>query len=362
VVDEICTGTALSAGEYLDLTCSDVDPIQLKDGFAVVGMPVYAGRLPALAVERFASVRGVDTPVVAVVVYGNRAYDDALLELCDLCSAQGFRVVGAAAFIGEHSFSMDEFPIAVARPDQSDLQKAEALGRSLVGQNKTLDLNTVPGKRPYKDPMIPVGAAAESNPETCLHCGMCVAACPAGAIRMEDALPKTNAELCIWCAACARACTAGARAVTLPKIQEIAARLHQNCQERREPEWFTAGFIINPRETTMKIAIPTANGKLCMHFGHCEVFTLLDVDLENRTVLSVQELDPPPHEPGVLPHWLAGQGADLIIAGGMGMRAQNLFEEQNIKVVVGASAGNPKELAEAYMAGTLTTGSNACDH
>ena len=112
----------------------------------------------------------------------------------------------------------------------------------------------------------------------------------------------------------------------------------------------------------MKIAIPTANGKLCMHFGHCEVFTILDIDPENKTVTASQELVPPPHEPGVLPAWLAEQGATVIIAGGMGTRAQSLFEEQHIQTVVGAPALEPHELAQAYLAGTLTTGMNACDH
>ena len=112
----------------------------------------------------------------------------------------------------------------------------------------------------------------------------------------------------------------------------------------------------------MKIAIPTAKGKLCMHFGHCEVFTMLDIDSETKTVTASQELVPPPHEPGVLPAWLAEQGANTIIAGGMGSRAQSLFEEQNIKTVVGASALDPQELALSYLAGTLTTGINACDH
>ncbi|MBN2162740.1 MAG: NifB/NifX family molybdenum-iron cluster-binding protein [Pontiellaceae bacterium] len=112
----------------------------------------------------------------------------------------------------------------------------------------------------------------------------------------------------------------------------------------------------------MKIAVPTANGQLCMHFGHCEVFTLIDVDVANKTVVSIAELDPPPHEPGVLPHWLAGQGADMVIAGGMGMRAQNLFEEQSIKVVVGAQGGTPESVALAYLSGSLETGANACDH
>lgn len=112
----------------------------------------------------------------------------------------------------------------------------------------------------------------------------------------------------------------------------------------------------------MKIAIPTANGKLCMHFGHCEIFTLVDVDPETKTIAGSVQLDPPPHEPGVLPHWLAGQGADLIIAGGMGMRAQDLFEANNIKVVVGAPSADPETLVKAYLDGSLETGSNACDH
>ena len=112
----------------------------------------------------------------------------------------------------------------------------------------------------------------------------------------------------------------------------------------------------------MKIAIPTANGKLCMHFGHCEVFTLLDVDPETKKVTGSTEIEPPAHEPGVFPRWLAGEGADMIIAGGMGTRAQTLFEEQDIKVVVGAPAMEPKDVAEAWLAGSLTTGTNACDH
>lgn len=112
----------------------------------------------------------------------------------------------------------------------------------------------------------------------------------------------------------------------------------------------------------MKIAIPTANGKLCMHFGHCETFVLLDVDPAAKTITATVELDPPPHEPGVLPHWLAQQGADLIIAGGMGQRAQSLFEAQNIKVIVGAPPESPTVLAAAYLGGSLETGSNSCDH
>jgi len=112
----------------------------------------------------------------------------------------------------------------------------------------------------------------------------------------------------------------------------------------------------------MKIAIPTAQGKLCMHFGHCEVFTIMNVDPETKTITDVEELTPPPHEPGVLPVWLAEKGATAIIAGGMGQRAQQLFAQNNIETIVGAPAGTPQEIAQAYMAGTLATGTNACDH
>ncbi len=112
----------------------------------------------------------------------------------------------------------------------------------------------------------------------------------------------------------------------------------------------------------MKIAIPTAAGQLCLHFGHCEQFTLFEVDPQTRKIIGQKELTPPPHEPGVLPKWLHEQGADLIIAGGMGQRAQQLFAANGIRVIVGADAATPSGLAEAYLAGTLATGANVCDH
>jgi len=114
--------------------------------------------------------------------------------------------------------------------------------------------------------------------------------------------------------------------------------------------------------TKIKIAIPLAEGKLCMHFGHCETFALVDVDLVQRKIIGRTDLVPPPHEPGVLPCWLAEQGAEQILAGGMGQRAQGLFAEQNIQVTVGLSPETPETLIGLYLAGTLQAGANACDH
>jgi ferredoxin/flavodoxin len=240
VVEAICSGASNPIGMTVDLSHSSGEPFEFaKEDLVVVAMPVYGGSLPALARERFASLRGKDTPVVAVVVYGNRAYGDALLELCDLCCAQGFSPVGAAAFIGEHSFSCPEFPIAENRPDAADLKMAEEIGRRLAGCREPLDLHNVPGERPGKAAMAMPGAAAASDPETCSHCGACIAACPSGAIAFgANQIPETDAAQCIWCMACTRSCPEHARVLVLPKIKEIADRLNQTCKERREPEWF----------------------------------------------------------------------------------------------------------------------------
>jgi predicted Fe-Mo cluster-binding NifX family protein len=89
---------------------------------------------------------------------------------------------------------------------------------------------------------------------------------------------------------------------------------------------------------------------------------MVEADAGKKEILGVEHLDPPPHEPGVLPEWVAGQGADFVIAGGMGSRAQSLFNQHGVKVLVGASADTPENLVQSYMQGTLTTGENVCDH
>ena len=110
----------------------------------------------------------------------------------------------------------------------------------------------------------------------------------------------------------------------------------------------------------MKFAIPLAEGKLTAHFGHCQEFALVEV--EDNQINSKETLVPPPHEPGVLPRWLHDQGANVIIAGGMGARALDLFAQNGIKVLTGAPALAPEELVKQYLDGTLKAGFNMCDH
>ncbi len=111
-----------------------------------------------------------------------------------------------------------------------------------------------------------------------------------------------------------------------------------------------------------RIAIPVTNGILSSHFGHCERFVLFDVESDGKSIRQKQEITPPPHEPGTFPRWLHEQGATVIIAGGMGSRAQSLFNQNDIQVVVGASGGEPDTLVRNYLDGCLETGANVCDH
>jgi len=112
----------------------------------------------------------------------------------------------------------------------------------------------------------------------------------------------------------------------------------------------------------MKIAIPVINGKLCAHFGHCEQFAMVEADKETGEIVKTEALAPPPHEPGVLPRWLHEQGANMIIAGGMGTRAQEIFIQHGVDVVVGAGEDTPEAVVKAYLQGTLNAGANVCDH
>ena len=111
----------------------------------------------------------------------------------------------------------------------------------------------------------------------------------------------------------------------------------------------------------MKIAIPTADGVLCPHFGHCQQFAILDVDPETKSINKSEMLTPPAHEPGVLPTWLSQMGCTTIIAGGMGGRAIGMFQQSGIQVVIGAPNGKPEEIVMAYLKGELTAGANPCD-
>ncbi|MFO7883301.1 MAG: NifB/NifX family molybdenum-iron cluster-binding protein [Desulfobacteraceae bacterium] len=110
----------------------------------------------------------------------------------------------------------------------------------------------------------------------------------------------------------------------------------------------------------MKFAIPTAMGKLTLHFGHCREFCIVNV--ENNEITGTEYLEPPPHEPGVLPQWLKEKDVNIVITGGMGQMAKQLFAQAGVEVVTGAPVEEPEKIVKDYLSNTLATGENACGH
>ncbi|GAB6112338.1 4Fe-4S binding protein [Desulfomicrobium salsuginis] len=220
----------------------------------VIGVPVHAGRVPELAAARLrAEVRGEGRPSVLAVVYGNRAFEDALLELRDLALELGFVPVAGAAFIGEHSFSTPQWPVAQGRPDAADLDKARAFGRLvrelLDGVPKPADLRPleVPGNFPYRQGVQPSSICPETDAQSCILCGECARSCPSGAITLAEDSVLTEAALCLRCCACTRTCPTGARVMRHEKILEFGRMLSTQYATRREPEFFLGNADCAPQ-------------------------------------------------------------------------------------------------------------------
>ena len=112
----------------------------------------------------------------------------------------------------------------------------------------------------------------------------------------------------------------------------------------------------------MRYVIPVSGGIVSPHFGHCEHFALVDVDEGKKEIIRKELVSSPGHQPGLLPEWLAEQGVGFVIAGGMGSRAQSLFQQNRIGVIVGTMESDPEKAVLSYLNGQLTIGDNICDH
>jgi ferredoxin len=245
-LEGIAEGIGSDSVEHVNLTAPDAvekAPVSFSDELVLIGSPVYAGRLPVDAVERLKRVRGNNTPAVLVVTYGNRAYEDALLELSHVAKELGFVPLSAAAFIGEHSFHTHDMPIAEGRPDNRDIDRANAYGTAI--REKMAGLRSVqdtahleiPGNYPYKEDMGSFPGGPVTSADLCEACGTCAAACPKNAITVSE-IADTDEQTCIKCCACVKVCPVSARSMDLPFIKKIAAWLHENYAERKEPETF----------------------------------------------------------------------------------------------------------------------------
>jgi ferredoxin len=246
ILRSIAGGIGAEPSETIDFTLTEARSHPSKafqDELVLLGVPVYGGRVPLDAVEYLNRLKASQTPAVLVVVYGNRAYDDARLELSDITVRSGFVPIAAGAFIGEHSFSTPDAPLAPGRPDERDAADARAFGtliRARLDQLDSIEQATpvsVPGDFPYRERRELRELAPVTSAELCTQCGECAPLCPKDAIGEDDAT-QTDGNRCILCCACIRACPEDARSVEDPALEEVLTRLRKTCAERRDPETF----------------------------------------------------------------------------------------------------------------------------
>lgn len=215
------------------------------DDIVIVGVPVYAGRVPNVLLDYLNSIRGNGAWAIPVVVYGNRDYDDALIELSDILKSRGFTIIAGAAFIGEHSFSKI---LAQNRPDEKDMAMARDFGNQIfrkIATGANMDNIFVKGNRPYKNYYRPIDGEGNPvdirkvKPKTnglCTNCKLCVSLCPMGSIDKND-VSNLN-YICIKCGACIKKCPANARYYDDKAYLQHKYELEIEFCNRREPQSF----------------------------------------------------------------------------------------------------------------------------
>lgn len=209
----------------------------------VAAMPVYGGRIPPHCLPLLRRFKGRNSPALAVAVYGNRDYDDALLELRNALGGSGFVVTGAAAFVSRHSI----FPqVAADRPDEADQRMTEEFARRCAERLTGLDALSrdlriaVRGNTPYKE-LKPGGPRPGVDQKKCARCGACVKICPVKALSMSgegDGTVARDPNLCMGCSACIQVCPAGAQGWRGFLYKAIGLVFARKCAARRDPELF----------------------------------------------------------------------------------------------------------------------------
>ena len=236
-VADCLTGALDGETTTVDLTDSkqDFDAVTLtKEDVAVISVPSYGGRVPAVAAERLGRVHGNGARAVLVCVYGNRAYEDTLAELEDTAKQAGFQVIAAVAAIAEHSIARQ---FAAGRPDAQDKALLSDLAKQIQQKlsQGALSVPVIPGNRPYKKAG---GAGMVPKPtKECTNCGVCAAECPVQAIDRNDP-KKVKDKACISCMRCISVCPNAARKVNPVMLAAVGVALKKVCSERKECELF----------------------------------------------------------------------------------------------------------------------------
>ncbi len=241
VVKGIAEGISSNYKEYnITMPSSRQDEVVFgTNDLVIVGVPVYAGRVPVFLMEYLLKLKGNNTPTIFITVYGNRNYDDALLELKNEMEKNGFVGIAAGAFIGEHSNTK---LVGNNRPDANDLEIAKKFGCEIKSKlEDAIDFSQLPelvvkGNYPYKE-INPAPPIIPDTSDECINCGICAKNCPVNAINFEDY--KDVSTKCIRCSSCVKRCPVNAKAINHEVFSKITNLLIENCGKvRKEPECF----------------------------------------------------------------------------------------------------------------------------
>ena len=231
VADAIAAGFHTPVIE-MDLTQPGATAALGENDALMAVLPVYAGRVPQISLERLSALKGSGQKAVAVVVYGNREYDDALLETRNALEANGFQVIAAAAFIAEHSIVRS---IAAGRPDAQDEALCRQFAADVMAKADDAASVQVPGNMPYKE--LKPSAFHPAASDACVRCGICAQQCPVGAISLEDP-SETLGAVCINCMRCVQVCPQQCLALPDAFLTMITQMLQQTAAEHKKPVIF----------------------------------------------------------------------------------------------------------------------------
>lgn len=228
----------------ITLPLSRTDALSFSsDDLVIIGMPTYGGRVPKLLQKFLDKITVDNTMGLFISTYGNRDYEDALLEQYDIFTAKGFTAIGAAAFITEHSSTSK---LATGRPDKNDLQAASDFGKAIaerlnaISSLSELSTLSLPGNRPYVVKNMPPMMFAPDTNDKCVTCGICAKHCPTAAIDFSDCR-TIDVSKCIKCNSCVKRCPLNAKAINAEPYKNLQNMLITNfAGKRQEPETFLA--------------------------------------------------------------------------------------------------------------------------